>query len=451
MSEYCSILGDDYVETYLGCTICYTTRIVGGAYYSNCVEVYHHDILDAKKDICEQQDGVWDGATCDLEITPYWKYNSTYRGIDIEVWYPIGTPYRAYFDGAWHEESTRPLLKAAIDAFLGPVVKKPTSLSLTASPASGAPPFYTTLTATLKSNVTPVGYKEVEIYMRHAGIPWTKLTWGDTNFSGVASFYIHIGVVPVEFYAHFTGDSEYEDCVSPTITITAEGEVFTSIMDFVVPDYLPAGSSVSVSVLAKNTGGAAGRLNVYIDGNSRDPDEQDTVGTGSAMSIQPGASVWLDITCFNMPEWDYLLTARNYDFTSQISKTITLGEAPVGIPTTTTLSAPKKIGVNEKFNISGILYETESGIPILGQPINHSYNGKSLGGSTTGVDGDYLKEVSIPKSNVWTIKSEFPGTPGYAASRSVADTMVAASPLEAAVAIAGSVAVGLALIMYSLS
>ncbi|GAH74857.1 unnamed protein product, partial [marine sediment metagenome] len=272
---YCSIYGDSFVETYLGCTICYSTRIVGGAYYSNCVEVFHSDILDAKKDICEQQEGVWDGTTCDLEITPYWKHNTTYRGIDIDVWYPIGTPYRAYFGGAWHEESTRPLLKAAIDAFLGPVVKKPTSLSLTASPSSGTTPFYTTLTATLRSNGIPVGYKEVEIYMRYAGIPWTKLTWGDTNFSGVASFYIHIGFVPLEFYAHFAGDSEYENCVSPIITITGVAPgAFTSVMDFVVPDYLPAGSTVSVSVLLKNTGDAAGRLDVYIDGNYRYPDEQ---------------------------------------------------------------------------------------------------------------------------------------------------------------------------------
>ncbi|GAG95860.1 unnamed protein product, partial [marine sediment metagenome] len=191
MSEYCSIYGDSFVETYLGCTICYSTRIVGGAYYSNCVEVFHSDILDAKKDICEQQEGVWDGATCDLEITPYWKHNTTYRGIDIDVWYPYGTPYRAYFGGAWHEESTRPLLKAAIDAYLEP-----------------------------------------------------------------------------------------------------ETGPFTSVMDFVVPEYLPAGSTVSVSVLFKNTGDAAGRLDVYIDGNYRYPDEQDTVGTGGDMLVQPGASVW---------------------------------------------------------------------------------------------------------------------------------------------------------------
>ncbi|GAH25649.1 unnamed protein product [marine sediment metagenome] len=211
-------------------------------------------------------------------------------------------------------------------------VKKPTSLSLTASPASGAPPFYTTLMATLMSNVTPVGYREVEIYMRYAGIPWTKLTWGDTDSSGVKSFSIHIGVAPVEFYAYFAGDGEYEECASPIITITAEGEVFTSVMDFVVPDSLPAGSTVSVRVLAKNTGGGAGRLKVYVDGNPDEEDEDITVGTGTTPSdILPGNSVWFDITFsayFNMPDWDYILTARNYDSTSQISKTISLGVAP---------------------------------------------------------------------------------------------------------------------------
>ncbi|GAI62729.1 unnamed protein product, partial [marine sediment metagenome] len=37
--------------------------------------------------------------------------------------------------------------------------------------------------------------------------------------------------------------------------------------------YLPFGSPVSVSVLLKNTGGTAGRLDVYIDGNIREEDE----------------------------------------------------------------------------------------------------------------------------------------------------------------------------------
>ena len=67
---FCSILGDTLVETYLGCPLCYTTRIVGGAYYSECVEIYRSKLADAKKDICLQQDGVWDGTTCHFEEPP---------------------------------------------------------------------------------------------------------------------------------------------------------------------------------------------------------------------------------------------------------------------------------------------------------------------------------------------------------------------------------------------
>lgn len=461
-----------------------------------------------------------------------------------------------------------------------------------------------------------------------------------------------------------------------SITITTPtpppDEPFTSIMDFVVPDYLPAGSTVSVSVLLKNTGGAAGRLDVNIIGNPSEEDEYTQVGAGSVLSAQPGESVWRNITCFNMPDWNYRLTAENQDSTSKISKTISLGappaqqyivgvamyddvtseyiigtliidgvrytgepykilsqvdegihafnveppagytfvewqvyeyggpligtstarplswnidrhiwiwaevaaeaptvaghigivnywikgmagwenletypykakvgdeihlavewrndgssavvghvdaqltspalypyrpdavlnqdrsanpgsgyyvqfapvtlnesgsweffgtltlngaewwidsktiifaveEAAVGIPTTTTLSAPSKAGVNEKFYISGILYETDSGIPIPSQPINHSYDGKTLGSSTTGVDGDYLKQVSIPESGTWTLKSEFPGTETLQSSRSQAGTVVAATPTTTAVKVIGSIIAGLTLFLY---
>lgn len=90
---YCSKLGDTLVETYRGCPICYTTRIlvggVVGAYYSSCVEVYHHDIEDAKKDICEQQDGTWDGSTCTVE-PPEPRLKHTALGIGL--WPKAGTP-----------------------------------------------------------------------------------------------------------------------------------------------------------------------------------------------------------------------------------------------------------------------------------------------------------------------------------------------------------------------
>ncbi|GAI37101.1 unnamed protein product, partial [marine sediment metagenome] len=89
-----------------------------------------------------------------------------------------------------------------------------------------------------------------------------------------------------------------------------------------------------------------------------------------------------------------------------------------------------------------------SSIAIPSQPINHSYDGKDLGSSITGVDGDYLKEVSIPEAGTWTIKSEFPGTEALQASRSQADAVVAATLIETALLIAGPLATGIALFVY---
>jgi len=133
------------------------------------------------------------------------------------------------------------------------------------------------------------------------------------------------------------------------------------------------------------------------------------------------------------------------------SRTITIIEVAVGIPTTLTISAPDKAGVGEKFYVSGILYETETGTPIPNHPINHSYNGRTLGSSTTGVDGDYLKEVSVTETGVWTLKSEFPGTEGLQASRSLAGTVVAATPTATALLIAGPIVTGIALFTYGIS
>ncbi len=125
-------------------------------------------------------------------------------------------------------------------------------------------------------------------------------------------------------------------------------------------------------------------------------------------------------------------------------------EVAVGIPTTLTLSAPSKAGVGEKFNISGILYETESSTPIPNQTINHSYNGKTLGSSTTGADGTYLKEVSIPESGIWTIKSKFPGTETLGASNSEAEVIVSATLTDTLIKIAVPAAIVIALTIYIL-
>lgn len=145
-------------------------------------------------------------------------------------------------------------------------------------------------------------------------------------------------------------------------------------------------------------------------------------------------------------KWDI-----NYELSSIKAGIDDFLEPAVGIPTTLTMSAPSKANVGEKFNVSGILYETEAGIPIPNQPINHSYNGKGLGSSITGVDGDYLKEVSVPESGVWTLKSEFPGTEGLQASEARVDAVVADTPIAIALQIAGSIATGLVLFIYGTS
>jgi len=178
-------------------------------YGSPCITGYYWTQKAVKKRICTGQGGTWDGVSCTFEPEPepHWEPHSTYRGIDIQVWMPDGTPFTAYFDGKWHTAAYLSTLKAAIDDFLD-----------------------------------------------------------------------------------------------------------------------------------------------------------------------------------------------------------------VGIPTTLTLSAPSRVGVDEKFNVSGILYKTESGVPVPGQPINLSYNGTSLGTATTGVDGDYLKQTSISTEGVHTLKAEFPGAADYAAS-----------------------------------
>ena len=170
-------------------------------------------------------------------------------------------------------------------------------------------------------------------------------------------------------------------------------------------------------------------------------------------SANPGSGYEVRFAPFTLNEigtWEFFgrLDLDGTPFVDTKSFTFGVQEAPVGILTTTTISAPSKAAVNERFNISGILNESEAGIPIPNQPINHSYNGRSLGSSTTGVDGNYLKEVSIPEAGTWTLKSEFPGTEALQTSRALVDAFVAATPIETAILIAGPIVTGLALVIY---
>lgn len=56
-----------------------------------------------------------------LAPEPSWEHHSTYRGIEIQVWMPDGTPYTAYFNDIWNMADSLSTLQAAIDNFLGPV------------------------------------------------------------------------------------------------------------------------------------------------------------------------------------------------------------------------------------------------------------------------------------------------------------------------------------------
>lgn len=203
------------------------------------------------------------------------------------------------------------------------------------------------------------------------------------------------------------------------------------------PSSVAVGTAFTISGTVKDQygNGISATVNLYRDGTSLG-----STTSGSGGSYSKTVSIATAGT----------YTLKAVADSKQATRSITI-VAPVGIPTTLSIRVPDGVAVGEIFTVYGTLTETDTGLKIPGQPINHSYNGRSLGSSTTGANGDYSKEVSIPESGVWTIKSEFPGTPGYAASRSVADTIAAASPLEVAVAIAGSAAVGLALIIYSLS
>ena len=91
-------------------------------------------------------------------------------------------------------------------------------------------------------------------------------------------------------------------------------------------------------------------------------------------------------------------------------------EISISIPTTLTISAPATVEPEETFYITGILYETNTGIPITNQIIDLSYNGVTLGSAVTGIDGDYLIQAFIPTAGTYTLKAAYAGTTTLGAS-----------------------------------
>ena len=173
---------DTLVETYRGCDIYYTTRIlvggVLGAYYSDCVEQYRGDLAAAKGDICEQQDGTWDGSTCTV-VPP------------------------------------DPSLKH-------------TALSIGIWPKVGDPPYDVTLTAALVSGGAGLPDKEIFLYKNDVQID-SQFTDSD----GIVNFTDTVTNTP-SYRASFAGDDEYEGAesskVGPTVKAGVGGLVILTLL-----------------------------------------------------------------------------------------------------------------------------------------------------------------------------------------------------------------------------
>jgi len=99
---------------------------------------------------------------------------------------------------------------------------------------------------------------------------------------------------------------------------------------------------------------------------------------------------------------------------SSATRSITI--QPLDVATSITISAPSSAKKGASFTISGILIRNDTGGPVPSASISLSYNGTSLGSATTGVDGDYLRTVSIGAEGTFTLKASFAGGSGYAAS-----------------------------------
>jgi len=98
----------------------------------------------------------------------------------------------------------------------------------------------------------------------------------------------------------------------------------------------------------------------------------------------------------------------------------------LGAPTRLTIGAPVTVEPDEPFFIRGILYATETGQLLSNQTISASYNGINLGSTTTGIEGDYLIQVSIPTEGTYTLKVSFAGSTILAASSANRTTRISA-------------------------
>ena len=159
--------------------------------------------------------------------------------------------------------------------------------------------------------------------------------------------------------------------------------------------------------------------------------------------VEPGAHTYgaSDPSC----------VGQNY-FTSSLDGIRTRIDEWIGpaIATSLTLNAPDTVDLGEPFTINGNLYETDTSQPLAGQQINISYNGTPLGHTFTSTEGFYYLDISINQEGNWLLKADFTGTLIYAKGTSSISTMVAITPLQAAIKIIASAVTGIALLLYGL-
>ena len=74
-----------------------------------------------------------------------------------------------------------------------------------------------------------------------------------------------------------------------------------------------------------------------------------------------------------------------------------------------TISAPERVDPGERFIVSGIVYESTTGVPYPSVPVDIYRDSAPLGSATTGVDGDYLDEVRIGRPGTYQLRARSMG------------------------------------------
>lgn len=315
----------------------------------------------------------------------YWEYHSTYRGIEIEVWMPGEIAYGAELDD-WIVRIDILELQDLIDDYL-----------------------YEEPETWWEYDST---YREIEI-QRWMPDPMAYGAW-------IGGYWI-VRVDILELQALI------DDFLAPAVDGHL-GDVLYWIKGMAgwenlqtYPTKAKIGDDIHLAVYWWNDGTFAVVGNVWARLTAPDyhvyppnavagQDRLINPGGGAAVQFAP-------VTLDHSGSWEFY-SRLNLDGVQVDYKKFTFGvqEAPADIPTTLYIAAPVSVAPGEAFWIAGILIERDTGVPIVGQPISLSYNGVKLGGATTGVDGDYLLQASIPSEGTYTLKADFAGTTTLGAS-----------------------------------